>query len=42
MENSKGVMHSFSGSAEMAKRFIELGFYISLSGPVTFKNAWET
>lgn len=35
----QGVMHSYSGSAEMAKRFIELGFYISLSGPVTFKNA---
>ena len=23
----------------MAKRFIDLGFYISLAGPVTFKNA---
>ena len=34
-----GVMHCFSGSYEMAKRFIDLGFYISLAGPVTFKNA---
>ena len=35
----QGVMHSFSGSAEMAKRFVDLGLYISLAGPVTFKNA---
>lgn len=35
----KGVMHCFSGSKEMALRFIDLGFYISLGGPVTFKNA---
>ena len=34
-----GIMHCYSGSVEMAERFIELGFYISLAGPVTFKNA---
>lgn len=34
-----GVMHCYSGSAQMAERFIKLGFYISLAGPVTFKNA---
>ena len=32
-------MHCYSGSAEMAQRFIALGYYISLAGPVTFKNA---
>lgn len=32
-----GIMHCYSGSVEMAKRFIDLGFYISLAGPVTFK-----
>lgn len=37
----KGVMHCYSGSYEMALRFIKLGFYISLGGPVTFKNAKE-
>lgn len=37
----KGVMHCFSGSLEMAWKFIKLGFYISLGGPVTFKNAKE-
>lgn len=35
----KGVMHSYSGSAQMAEKFMDLGMYISLSGPVTFKNA---
>lgn len=35
----QGVMHSFSGSTDMAKKFIDLGLYISLAGPVTFKNA---
>lgn len=35
----KGVMHCYSGSYEMALKFIDLGLYISLGGPVTFKNA---
>lgn len=35
----KGVIHSFSGSVEMAREYIKLGFYIGLGGPVTFKNA---
>ena len=35
----KGVMHCYTGSSEMAKRFMELGYYISISGTVTFKNA---
>lgn len=34
-----GVLHCFSGSMEMAKEVIKLGFYISIAGPVTFKNA---
>lgn len=34
-----GVMHCYSGSVEMMREFIDLGFYISLGGPVTFKNA---
>jgi len=34
-----GMMHMFSGSWEMAKNFMDLGMYISLGGPVTFKNA---
>lgn len=38
-ENLTGVLHSFSSSAEMAKKYIDMGFYISFSGPITFKNA---
>ena len=34
-----GVMHCYSGSVEIAREFIKLGYYISLAGPVTFKNA---
>lgn len=37
----KGVMHCYSGSKEMALDYIKLGFYISLGGPLTFKNAKE-
>jgi len=36
-----GVMHCYSGSYEMAIEFIKCNFYISLGGPVTFKNAVE-
>ncbi|SNX53872.1 TatD family hydrolase [Thermoanaerobacterium sp. RBIITD] len=35
----RGVFHSYSGSSEMAFQLIEMNFYISLGGPVTFKNA---
>ncbi|MGI6129177.1 MAG: TatD family hydrolase [bacterium] len=34
-----GVMHCFSGSAELAGQCTKLGYYISFAGPVTFKNA---
>mgnify|MGYP002753573566 FL=1 len=34
-------MHSYSGSLEMAERFIELGMMISFSGVVTFKKATD-
>ncbi len=34
-----GVLHSYSGSAEMARQLCAAGWYISLSGVVTFKNA---
>lgn len=37
-----GVLHSFSGSAEMALECVKLGLYISISGPVTFDNARKT
>lgn len=34
-----GIMHCFSGSPEVAKECLKMNFYISLGGPVTFKNA---
>lgn len=34
-----GVMHCFSGTLEQAQKCIDLNFYISFAGPVTFKNA---
>jgi TatD DNase family protein len=36
------VLHCYSGSWEMAKVYLSMGFHISLGGPVTFKNAVKT
>lgn len=41
VERVGGVLHCFTESLEMALSAIELGFYISFSGIVTFKNAKE-
>ena len=35
----KGILHCYSGSIEMAKEFIKIGFLIGVGGIVTFKNA---
>jgi TatD DNase family protein len=35
----RGVLHCFSGSLEMAREAIQMGFFISFAGPVTFENA---
>lgn len=40
-KNLKGIMHCYSGSPEMAKRFLDLGLHISLGGPVTFLNGHQ-
>jgi len=36
-----GVLHCFTGTADLARKALDLGLYISLSGIVTFKNAVE-
>ena len=36
---SRGIIHCYTGTPEYAKRFLDLGFYISISGIVTFKPA---
>ena len=38
-ENLRGVIHCFTGDYPAAKEFLDLGFYLSFSGIVTFKNA---
>lgn len=37
----RGVLHCYSGSSELAREFVKLGYYISIGGPITFKNARE-
>ncbi len=34
----KGVIHCYSGSAQMAKDYVDMGFYIGIGGSLTFKN----
>lgn len=35
----RGIIHCFSGSLEMAKKFIDIGFLLGIGGVVTFKNS---
>ena len=35
----RGVFHCYSGSAEMAKELLKLGWYLGFDGPITYKNA---
>ena len=41
MTNRRGVLHSFSASADIARRAISLGFYLGFTGPITYKKADE-
>lgn len=34
-----GIIHCFSGSPEIAREYLKLGYYISFAGPLTFKKA---
>ncbi|MBN1623801.1 MAG: TatD family hydrolase [Clostridia bacterium] len=38
-DRQRGVFHCYSGSAEMVREVIEMGFYVSFAGVITFKNA---
>jgi len=38
-DGSRGVIHCFSGDIELAEAFIEMGYFISIPGTVTFTNA---
>lgn len=35
----RGIMHCFSGSAELAREVVKLGMYVGFTGVITFKNA---
>lgn len=35
------ILHCYSGSLEMAREFIKMGFYIAIGGAITFKNSKE-
>ncbi len=37
----RGVIHCFSGDYDLAMTFIQMGFYISIPGTVTYKNAFR-
>ncbi len=38
----KVMLHCFSGDSKIAAKAVELGFYFSIGGPLTFKNSQET
>lgn len=40
--NMKGVFHCYSGSDEMVKTIVKMGFYVSFTGVITYKNAKKT
>ena len=43
MVKKRGIMHCYSGTPEMSKKFIEMGFYIGVGGPVTrYEDVQET
>ncbi|MBN2253435.1 MAG: TatD family hydrolase, partial [Kosmotogaceae bacterium] len=37
----KGVIHAFSGDLEYARRFVDLGFFLGIGGPITYKRNCE-
>jgi len=39
LSSHPGVLHSFSGDLDTAQKAIQMGFFIGVTGPVTFKNA---
>ncbi|MCX8029396.1 MAG: TatD family hydrolase [Brevinematales bacterium] len=37
----RGIIHCFTGTPEIAKKFLDIGYYISFAGNLTFKNALD-
>lgn len=42
LKDKAGVMHFFTGTLEQAQKYIDLGFYVSFSGVVTFVKEYES
>ena len=40
--NLRGVFHCYSGSVEMARELMKMGWYLGFDGPLTYKNARKT
>ncbi len=40
-KNLKGVFHCYTGSIEILKELLKMDFYVSIGGPITFKNAYK-
>jgi len=40
-DNVRGVIHCFSGTLEDARKFLDMGFFLSFAGPVTFRKNEE-
>jgi len=42
-EIKRGVLHCFTGNWKVAEKFLNLGFYVSFAGNITYKNAkWKS
>ena len=41
LKNGSENSHFFAGSKKTAKQFLDLGFYISFAGPITFAKEYE-
>ncbi len=41
LANKPGVLHSYSGNIKQAELVLKAGYYLGITGPVTFKNALE-
>ena len=39
LDEPLGVLHCFSGDVDLARRYIDMGFLISIAGPVTYRNS---
>ena len=38
---ARGIMHCFSGNSDVARKVLDLGFYISFAGNITYKSATD-